>query len=71
MMIRIMQKTLYNYYNRRSDLITMYDMYDGDENFSSINRLQEYQYKADKAIHGAVFLPSGSTIIFSTGNSGS
>ena len=57
--IEIMQKTLYNYYNRRSDLITMYDMYDGDENFSLINRLQEYQYKADKAIENIARIFAG------------
>lgn len=48
--IEIMQKTLYNYYDKRSNLITMYDMYNGDPTFPLMKRVYDYQNKADKAI---------------------
>jgi hypothetical protein len=48
--IEIMKKTLYNYYDKRLNLLEMYDMFGGGESFPLMNRVYEYQAKADKAI---------------------
>lgn len=48
--IEIMKKTLYNYYDKRSAIIDMYDMYDGNPEFPLMERLYDYQDVVDKAV---------------------
>ena len=48
--IEIMQKTLYNYYDKRLGLLEMYNMFGGGESFPLMNRMYDYQSKTDKAI---------------------
>lgn len=48
--IEIMKKTLYNYYEKRSAMIDLYDMYSDNPEFPLMNRLYEYQEIAEKAI---------------------
>ena len=47
-----MKKTLYNYYDKRLNLLEMYDMFGGGESFPLMNRVYEYQAKIYELVHG-------------------
>ena len=49
--VEIMQKTLYNYYNKRQEIINLYDLFNENKNSIFIgNRAQTYKKQVDDAI---------------------
>lgn len=49
--IEIMQKTLYNYYSKRQELLELYDLLDANQNSVFIGqRIQNYQKQLDDAV---------------------
>lgn len=52
--VEILEKTLYNYYNSRNDYVNLYHIYNGQEGFSMMHRLQEYQYRLGRSLENVV-----------------
>jgi hypothetical protein len=52
--VEIMEKTLYNYYNSRNDYMNLYHIYNGQEFFSMMHRLDEYKYKLDRSLENVI-----------------
>ena len=52
--IEIMKNSLYNYYNKRNEYINIYNIYNGQEDFSMTNRLYEHKYKLERSIENVV-----------------
>lgn len=48
--VEIMQKTLYNYYDKRKNLIDLYDLIDSSESIYLKRKVSDYQYQVDEAI---------------------
>lgn len=48
--IEILEKTLYNYYNKRKDLINMYDLLSGNESIYLGRKISEYQNALEYSI---------------------
>ena len=49
--VEIMQKTLYNYYSKRQEMIELYDLLDNNQSSVFIGqRVQNYQQQLDDAI---------------------
>lgn len=57
--VEIMEKTLYNYYNSRNDYMNLYHIYDGQESFSMMHRLEEYKRKLDRSLENVVRVLGG------------
>ena len=58
--VEILEKTLYNYYNRRNDYIGLYDICDGQEVSSMGRRLGEYQRRCSRSLENIVRTLAGS-----------
>lgn len=52
--VEIMERTLYNYYNRRNSYLSLYNIYDGQEDFSMTHRLYEYQYRLRRSLENVI-----------------
>lgn len=52
--VEIMEKTLYNYYNNRNDYMSLYHIFDGQEDFSMAHRLYEYQYRLKRSLENVI-----------------
>lgn len=52
--VEIMRKTLYNYYNSRNDYMNLYHIYNGQEFFSMMHRLDEYKYRLDRSLENVI-----------------
>lgn len=48
--VEIMQKTLYNYYDKRKNLIDLYDLIDSSDSIYLKRKVSDYQYQVDEAI---------------------
>ena len=49
--VEIMQKTLYNYYNKRQEIIELYDLFSENPNSVLIgNKIQKYKHNLDNAV---------------------
>ena len=48
--VEIMQKTLYNYYEKRSIFLNMYEMYNNNPEFPLMERMYDYQEQLNKSI---------------------
>ena len=57
--VEIMEKTLYNYYNSRNDYMNLYHIYDGQETFSMMHRLDEYKRKLDRSLENVIRVLGG------------
>lgn len=52
--VEIIEKTLYNYYQKKSDFMSLYEMFDGEPTFPLMESIYEHEFNLDKAMENVI-----------------
>ncbi len=52
--VEIIEKTLYNYYQKKSDFMSLYEMFDGEPTFTLMESIYEHEFNLDKSMENVI-----------------